>query len=635
MSAQTVTTHPPRVTLQQIGLSARDFLADAILQRRVWAKIYPGVMHGLIFWGMTIQILGTIIILMQMQLFVPFIELGFPRGGLYLAFELGMDLAGLAICAGVLMAAFRRLVLRPKSLETRWDDWYALILLFLVPLLGFTTEGLRLYTTDPPWAAWSPVGRWVASTLRGMPLETAQAAHSVLYWMHMLAGLALVASIPFTKLRHLINTPLSIITRPRRKDSALPPIENIEEAETLGVGQVAEFTPWQLLSFDACVRCGRCEDVCPATISGMPYSPRALIQSLRGVMVGSLVETNGHREDPALIEALGAELPWYCTTCGACLKVCPAFTNPPAAVVDLRRFQALSAGAAPRPIAQTMRNVERQGNPWGIPAGDRMAWADGLDVRVLEPGEHTDVLLFTGCAMAFDERNRQAGRALVRLLKAAGVDFAVLGDAEVCCGETARRLGYEYNYQVLAEQNIETLKEYRFERIVTACPHCYNTLQNEYPQFGGEFRVQHASELLAGLPGAAPRASNGQPGEIVTFHDSCYLARYNGITGAPRQLLDAAGVSRVEMDRRGADTFCCGGGGGGMWMETDAETRINHRRLDEALQTGANVVATACPYCLLMMDDAIRSRGLGDRVRVMDVAEILAARLEGETPHDA
>ncbi len=639
MTTDTLTTSPraPRLAgrarLRLAWPVVRDFVVHALAQPRILRKAYAGVMHKLIFWGVTIQVIGTAINLMQMQLFVPFVELTFPRGNAYLAYELIMDLAGVAIITGALMAVFRRGVLRPRTLETRWDDLYAIGLLLLIPLLGFTMEGLRLLATAPAWAQWSPVGNLAARLMGGLGVTAsgAEAAHGTLFWLHAGAGLLLVASIPFTKLRHLITAPLHIVLRSRRKESTLAPIENIEEAEVLGVGDVAEFTPRQLLSFDACVQCGRCEEVCPAATSGMPFSPRAFIRSLRGAMVGTLVAPDGNGAHGSLEERLGEEAAWYCTTCGACLARCPVFANPVEEIIDLRRFQALTSGKVPGPVGLALRNIERQGNPWGLPAADRAAWADDLGVRVLEPGERTDVLFFAGCASAYDDRNRQVAGAVVQLLEAAGVDFAILGEAEGCCGETARRLGHEYLFQVLAEQNIEALSEYSFERIVTACPHCYNTLKHEYPQFGGNFRVQHVTELLA-EPGFALPANGTSEMGTVTYHDSCYLGRYNKIYAQPRALLDEAGVQRVEMKRRRADALCCGGGGGQMWVETDAETRISAVRLADALDAGADVIATACPYCLLMLDDAIRSQGAGEQIRVMDVAEVLAARSAGQVP---
>jgi len=259
-----------------------------------------------------------------------------------------------------------------------------------------------------------------------------------------------------------------------------------------------------------------------------------------------------------------------------------------------------------------------------------MAWAEGLEVRELSPGDQTDVLLFTGCAAAFDERNKKVVRALVRLMQNAGVDFAVLGYDEMCCGETARRLGHEYLFQEFARQNIETLGRVKFERLVTACPHCFNTLKNEYPQMGGDFKVQHYTELLTELSLPVSQANGNGAHANITYHDSCYLGRYNGIYDQPRQLLDQAGVQRVEMARQGENSFCCGGGGGQMWLETDANTRINHRRLADSLDAKAEVVATACPYCLLMFDDAIRSKGLGDQIQVLDIVEILETQMQEE-----
>jgi Fe-S oxidoreductase/nitrate reductase gamma subunit len=614
-----------------IWMRVWDFLAQVLLQARVLRKLYPGVMHFLIFWGMTIQLVGTVISLMQIQLFIPFVELGdiFPVGGAYHAFELIMDLAGLAIVIGVLMAFFRRWVLRPSYLETRWDDTYALALLLVVPLIGFATEGLRLLVTSPPWARWSPVGNLAAGLLAslGVTPEGAARVHYGFYWAHIIGGLAFVASIPFTKLRHLVTAPLNIVLRPLKERSALMLIEDIEEAEVLGATEVAEFASRDLLSFDACLQCGRCEAVCPATIAGMAYSPRVLIRDLRGEMHVTLMGVDGSSASGPLGEELGESMLWSCTTCGACIDACPVFIDPVAEVVELRRGDALMTGNVPGSVGLALRNMERQNNPWGLPATDRTAWTEGLDVRVLQPGEETDILLFVGCAFSYDDRSRKAGQAFVRLLQAAGVDFAILGDAESCCGETARRLGHEYLFQVLAQQNVEVLAEYGFNRIVTQCPHCFNTLKNEYPQLGGSYEVLHYTELLQEIAAALPGVGRQVAG-TVAYHDSCYLGRYNQIYDQPRRLLDQAGVSRVEMKRRRQNGFCCGGGGGGMWVETDAETRINHTRLNEALETRANVVATACPYCMLMFDDAIRSKGLGDHIQVMDVAEILAGGLE-------
>lgn len=608
----------------------RDFFVNILGQIRILKKAYPGIMHAMIFWGVTIQVLGTILNILQMGLFVPFELTTFTRPGWYLAYELIMDLAGVAILVGVLMAAFRRLVLRPKELQTRWDDLYVLGMLFLIVCLGFFNEGSRLIIKDPDWAAWSPVGNWVAGLMRsaGMSIETSESIHNFLVYVHALLALILTASLPFTKLRHLINGPLNILFRSRRATGALDKIEDIETTELLGVGKISEFKSNQLLSFDACVNCGRCEEACPATNSGMPYSPRALIQALRSSMVETLVFRASDPNAEISSESINAQTPWYCTTCGACLVKCPLFINPVDQVIDLRRYQVLTTGAMPKSVGDTMRNVERQGNPWGLPPESRMDWAEGLEVRELAPGDETDVLYFVGCAASFDVRNKNISKSLVKLMQKAGVQFGVLGFDEVCCGETARRMGHEYLFQELAKQNIETMSKIKFNRIVTSCPHCYNTLKNEYPQMGGNYQVLHYTELLNELDLPKMHPNGNGLHEKMTFHDSCYLGRYNSIYSQPRKLLDQAGVNWVEMPRHGENSFCCGGGGGQMWMETDPNTRINHRRLEEAMHTGAETLATACPYCLLMFDDAIRSKGVGDKVKVMDITEILTAQME-------
>ena len=613
-----------------LGIRVKEFFLHAIAQVRILEKVYPGVMHAFIFWGVTIQILGTAINLMQMKLFTPFV-LDFPRSSLYLSYELIMDLAGAAILVGVIMATFRRAVLKPKALITKWDDTYTLILLALIPLAGFTTESFRLVATSPSWAAWSPIGNLYANFWRSLYItpEIAAVIHPYMVVIHVVLGLIFVASIPFTKLRHLIFVPTNIVTRPQRKEGSIEKIENIDEADTLGVGQVNEFKSSQLLSLEACVQCGRCEEVCPATISGMPYSPRKLIYDLHQIMVSGLIPQNGKTAPEIFGEAIAEDTPWYCTTCGACIKKCPTFVNPVDEVVDLRRYQVLTTGSVQKYVGDVLRNVERQGNPWGMPADDRTTWTEGLGVRKIAPGEETDVLFYVGCAAAYDDRNKKVAQSFLRLLQKTGVDYAILGLDEACCGETARRMGNEYLFQVMAGQNIETFNKIKFKRIITQCPHCFNTLKNEYPQMGGNYVVQHYTEFLAehSLPWEKGKPNGNSLNGRLAYHDSCYLGRYNNIYTQPRQLLEKVGINRVELPRFAKNSFCCGGGGGQMWMETDAETRINRHRLQDALDAKVDVVATACPYCLIMFDDAIRSKGLGEQMKVLDIAEVIERQL--------
>jgi len=606
-----------------------DLFLNAVIQVRIYDRIYVGIMHALIFWGVTLQAISAAIALMQMKLFVPFVELSFPRDGMYLVYEIIMDLAGVAILLGVLMAAFRRYVLRPKSLPTRWDDTYALVLLTLIVLTGFITEATRLEAASPPWANWSPIGNWMAGLLSNLGLTGQEAANirNYLVVLHIFLGLSLVASIPYTKLRHLVNGPLNILGRRRENPGNLLMIENIEETEVLGVGDISEFTPHQLLSFDACLNCGRCEDACPATISGTAYSPRILIQLLRQDMVDKLTYPEHSKDQPNLTlhDSLGDQSVWDCTTCGACIECCPVYINPVDEVVDLRRYLVLTTGKLPKTIADTLRNLERKGNPWGFPQEEKIDWTEGLDVRELAPGDETDVLLYLGCALSLDNRGRKAAAALSHLLTKNNIDFGILGLDETCCGDMARRMGHEYIFQTFAEQLNETLSAVKFNRIVTQCAHCFNALKNEYPQLGFHYKVQHYTDYLVEQGIMSTQTSGNGDGITgkVAYHDSCYLGRYNKVFNSPRQLLKASGVETIEFRRHGETSFCCGGGGGLMWMESDVEIPINQIRLQEAQSIQADVIATACPYCMIMFDAAIRSKGVGENINVMDIAEIL------------
>lgn len=624
----TTTESKRRNTWQRL----KDVLVYAVGQIRTLDKIYPGIMHTMIFWGVTIQIIGTAIKMMQMGLFVPFTLPLFPENG-YFAYELVMDLAGVAIILGVIMAAVRRSVLRPSYMETSWDDIYALVLLFLLPAVGFFTEGLRMLSFSPAWGGWAPVGQLVANMFSawGITPQTADLIHPYLFWSHVGVGLTFFASIPFTKLRHLVATPVHIFFKSDREAGEIDTIPDLMEAEVLGATQVQDFDSVDLLSFDACLQCGRCEEVCPATISGMPYSPRTLLLDLRDAMASSLLMRETDPADGLSKDLQEEETLWACTTCGACLDVCPAFIRPPERVIDIRRAQVLMTGEMPSSVGETLRNIERQGNPWGMPVEEKASWTRGLDVPVLSPGDEVDVLFFVGCAAAYDDHNKKSARAFVRLLNTLDIDYGILGPNELCCGETARRMGNEYLFQVFAEDNIAALNEIQFNRIVTQCPHGYNTLKHEYPRFGGEFRVQHYTEFLSEYQSQFETLSrkNGTEYGAITYHDSCYLGRYNAIYEQPRNLMESVKINPVEMPRTKENSFCCGGGGGGMWVETDAETRINQERLQDIQAVKADTVTTACPFCTIMLEDALRSKGLIEEIQVLDLAEVLDTQING------
>ncbi|MCB2180023.1 respiratory nitrate reductase subunit gamma [bacterium] len=601
----------------------QDLFIHIFGQQRILQKAYPGIMHFLIFWGMTLLFLGHLILLFQMGLFFP-VTLSFPRGNTYLVFETISDFAGLALLVGLGMALFRRIILKPPYLESRWDDYYAIFMLAGIPLLGYVNEALRITATNPAWSNRSPIGNLVAGVMQNMGLTAIQAGnfHQTFVIIHVLFGLALIASIPFTKLRHLIFTPLHILLRRQRNSGELETIEDIDIAELLGAGSIEEFQSWQLLSFDACLRCGRCEDICPAHAVGMDYSPRILIQSLRDTMQNKMVTpTSSNGNNHSVQDLFSNDYCWSCTTCGACLTRCPAFINPVDQIIDLRRYHVLTTGTMPKTVGETLRNMERQGNPWGLPPQERSKWTDGVDLPIANPQEKVEALLFFGCAMSFDERNKKIARTITKLLNQLEINYAALELDEMCCGETARRMGHEYLFQMMAEENIALFREFQFEKIVTPCPHCYNTLKNEYPHFGGEFEVQHITEFLQEQINAFP--ADNKNGHKATFHDPCYLGRYNQVFNAPRDLINSSEANLIEMKNNKSSSFCCGGGGGQMWLETDAETRINHKRLEEAVETGADQIITACPYCLTMFEDAIGAKGLQQEIQVLDITEIL------------
>jgi Fe-S oxidoreductase/nitrate reductase gamma subunit len=602
-----------------------DIFIYVIGQLRTIKKIYPGIMHLLIFWGMIIQIIGTAIKIMQMGLFIPFTWPLFSQN-VYLGYELIMDLAGAAILLGSLMALIRRGIIKPDYMENSWDDYYTLILLLLMPIAGFITEGLRIYAHQPPWANWSPLGQVTANIISTLPLtpDKADFIHSYMFVIHVCLGLLFAGGIPFTKLRHLVFTPVHVFLKTARPSGELEVIEDLMNADVLGASAVDEFSSLDLLAFDACLQCGRCEEVCPASISGMSYSPRTLLQLLREDMAASLLTSENTSSSSLNSALLEEEFLWSCTTCGHCLDVCPAFIRPPEQVIDIRRSQVLMTGEVPQTVGETLRNFERQGNPWGMPAQNRAGWVEGLDVPILSPGDAVDVLYYVGCAGAFDDRNQKVARAFIGILNKLKVNYGILGESEICCGETARRMGNEYLFQVAAEENIKLLSEYTFNKIVTLCPHGLNTLKHEYPRFGGNFQVLHAAEFLVEIVNEKKfkKAVETDFGRLC-FHDSCYLGRYHDVYAQPRELLQDVNLKPLEMDASHANSFCCGGGGGAMWLETAADTRINQNRLQQALDIKATTITTACPYCLIMFDDACRSKGLTEEIKILDLVEIL------------
>jgi len=632
----------PAVRTDRIGRRIGGLLLYALAQRRVLSQTYPGLMHGLIFYGFVAFFVATSLVGIQLDAGVLIL-----KGGFYLGFELVVNAFALLFLVGLGLAAFRRYIKRPDRLNIRRDDAWVLGALAFVALSGLTLEVLRLRGQNPAWAHWSWLGNAIASLFGPYPGKP-PAIYPYVWWAHQLAVFGLIATLPYTKFVHIVTAPTNILGRRLDAPGSIPKIEGIEETEEpLGIGAIEHFTWKQLLDGDACTECGRCQAACPAYAAGQPLSPKQVVMKVRdrmseypGALWGwqkpiverlpwlrRLVLGSGKPTDKALVgEVILDETLWACTTCRACEQECPVLIEQVSEIVGMRRYLALEKGQMPDTLTQALRNTERQGNPWGQPRHQRAAWAEGLDVPLMADVGEADLLYWVGCAGSYDPRNQKVSQAMVRIMRAAGLSFAFLGEEESCNAEWARRAGEEYLYQTQAAENVETLKQYRFKRVVTQCPHCYNTLKNEYPQFGGQWEVIHHSQLIQELIAAGKLGLKERPagGSLrVTLHDSCYLGRYNQIFNEPRQVLTSVpGLALTEMKRSRERGFCCGGGGACMWMEHEVGRRVNDVRMAEIRQMGVDLAAVACPYCLIMLEEAA-----AQTVRLRDIAEVVAEAL--------
>lgn len=608
---------------------------------------YPGIMHFLIFWG--------IVALFVLGAFLDFIQIltgyHFLLGSPYLGVSFILDVLGLAALVGVIMALVRRYILRPDRLDNKTEDAIILLLLLGILVTGYLVEGLRMVATNDPWGAAQPGGALVAHLVGGWPESTLQVTHRVLWWVHGLLAFLAILYFPYSKLFHVLCGAVNQFCRNLGPKGVLAPLDlENEEIEVFGIEKVEDFTWKHLFDTDACTRCGRCQDNCPAYLSQKPLSPKRLIQDLRthlwerGPVLlakrrsaaktgeeASLTDEQKAVLEKALVgEVIAEDVIWSCTTCRACEEQCPVFVEHVDKLIGFRRNLVLSESRFPSEAQLTFRNLENNGNPWGIGWANRADWAADLGVPVIgETEEEVEVLFWPGCSGAFDDRNRKVATAMVRLLQRAGVRFAILGTEEKCCGDSARRLGNEYLFQMLAQENIETLKKYRFGEIVTTCPHCYHTLRHEYPQFGGVFPVVHHTAYLWRLVQQQRLSPRGRLNLRATYHDSCYLGRYNDIYAEPRQLLQTVGgLALTEMDRHHDRSFCCGAGGGRMWLEERIGRRINVMRTEQALAKNVQLVATACPFCLVMFTDGLKDKGIEEGVQVLDIAEVLVRATE-------
>ncbi len=595
----------------------------ALAQARTLSQAYPGVMHAIMFWGFLALFMGTVLATIDWDITRLLFDVRILQGPFYLFYETTLDLFGLFFVIGLGMAVWRRFVRRPARVDPTARFAGVLALLFVINVTGFVMEAARLAVVQPAWAPWSPVG-WVlgqAMLGAGMSEGALRGLHLGTWLFHAVLSLGFIAIVPYSYFVHLITTPLNIFFAKLTPRGEIPKIESIEEAEALGISRLEEFSWKRRLDFDACVECGRCQDACPAWMAGTALSPKQIIVKLKRHLHGQL-------PGPIHGGLIKAEELWACTTCMACVQECPAFIDIVDTIIDLRRYLTLSEGALPSTAPQSLQNIQRAGNPWGLPAGERLAWAEGLQVPVMAPGQEVEYLYWVGCSASYDKRNQAIARSMVKILKTAGVSFGVMQE-ERCHAEVGRRLGEEYLYQTVQHETVEAIRQYRFRKIITHCPHCFNTIKNEFPQFGGAWEALHHSVVIRELIASGRIRLRRPLDATVAFHDSCYLGRYNGIMEAPRDVARAVpGLRLIEMPRNRERGLCCGGGGGHMWMEVPARKRVNIIRVEEALQTEATVVGTACPFCLAMIDLGRKVVGAEERLQVKDISELVAESLE-------
>ena len=588
--------------------------------------IGAGIMHAVIFWGFisvginSIHFVGRgFIDNWSLPLFGPNDLLGY----LYLPF---IDFFEVGVLLMVLWAAVRRVIIKPKRITLSAD---AALILFLIGLLMVTD--LLLRGTEGTIVQTSPLGDKLSILFDGMAFESVKNIFLISWWLHLVSLTFFVAYLPVSKHFHVITSLFNVYFRTLNY-GALPMLD-IENAENYGVSEIEQFSWKDLLDIYTCTECGRCQDACPAFATDKPLSPKVVNEQMRDHLNEKESYINSGVEEewsgPSLVGGIIAEATiWACTMCKACEESCPLFIDFIDRFVGMRRHLVLEKSSFPPELNNTFKNLETHGNPWGLSASMREDWADGLEVPLMsESQEKFDVLYWVGCAGALDDANKPVSQSMVKILKEAGIKFAILGKEETCTGDSARRLGNEYLFQILASQNIETFEKYGVKKIITQCPHCFNTFKNEYPQLDGNYEVIHHTQFIAELLKEGKIKPKEGKEIDLTYHDSCYMGRHNGVYDSPRDILNSIpGVNLTEMPRSRENGFCCGAGGGRMWLE-ETTPKVNQNRVDEAASVQADTVATGCPFCKTMIRDGINETNRSEEMKTQDVAQLIAESL--------
>ena len=608
--------------LDQLPVRILNLIKNVLLQSKVlWVK-GPGLAHGLFFWGFFLLFLGTCLIVVQADFTDLLFDVKFLKGNFYLFFSVVLDMAGLVAVLMLGGLFVRRYFVRPEGLETSKDDAIMHGLLFAILISGFVIEGARMAVTElgTSLSYWSPVGLAFAKGMAGLGEESLRSVHSLTWWFHLLLVMAFIVLIPFTKFRHIFTTSLNYLFEDLGPTGKLVSLDmEDEEAESFGASAITDLTWKDIFDTDACTQCKRCQDLCPAHNTDKPLSPMKIVNQ-----IGEVAFEN---PEGNLIEACDKDAVWSCTTCLACQDICPASIEHVKKIVDMRRNMVLMEGEFPgEEVMTAMEQTEVNGNPLGLGYASRGDWAEEMGIKPLSEDPDVDILYFVGCYASFDKRNIKIAKSFVTLCQAAGIKVGILGKEEKCCGEPMRKMGNEYLYQSLALENVELIKGYNVKKVVTTCPHCFNTLAKDYRDLGFEIEVESYTVFLEDLLKTDKLKVNAE--ELhCTYHDSCYLGRHNDIYDAPRSLIKAAGGQITEMDKNRAEAFCCSAGGGRIMAEEKLGDRINIKRVEMAVETGAPTLLSNCPFCLTMFEDGVKGADVEDKLNTKDIAEVLAERL--------
>ena len=616
-----------------LGVLTWMFLQKRLFKRRFLAA---GIMHATIFFGFLAVSLNTITFLVRgfyPQFHLPFLGESSTAGQAYLLLK---EIFSLFVLVMVGAAVYRRLVLKPRRLTLSPEAVVILLLIALLMLADWTFTGAQLAFTQKLPVSWLPFSSLVGKLVAPLGTTALKIIIQAAFWIHVFVLFIFLNLLPRSKHFHVVTALFSVYFRNLESTPRLstPDLED-EDLDHFGASKLTHFTWKTVLDYYSCTECGRCQEVCPAFNTQKPLSPKELNVAMRDALYQNgplLLQGNGEEESPLVGEVITDEVLWSCLTCKACEEVCPLGIEYIGRIVDMRRHLVLEESRMDTQTSLLFRNLENNGNPWGIGQSRREEWCEDLKVPVFRRVKKADVLFWVGGAGAYDDTSRKTARAMVEIFRAAGVDFAILGQEETCTGDSARRLGNEYLYQMLAQGNIETLNQYEFREIVTICPHCLHTLGSEYPDLGGNWKVTHYADFIARLLHENRlKLENSPELQQLTYHDSCYLGRHHGIYAAPREVLQSLpGVQLTEMAHHHDDALCCGAGGGRMWLEEESP-RVNELRAKEARETGSEAVCTACPFCATMLEDGLKDTDDRHAMRQVDLAVLVAESLSTKT----